>query len=140
MAHDAPQLPHDGLDVASGSHAARIRDARAQVEAARFRQRVGAPVPGALPDRALPGYTLVRELHRGGQGIVYLAVQQSTERRVAVKILNRAPSNGAADASARFEREVEALSVLKHPNIVTIHDCGRDQEHVYLVMDYVDGR
>lgn len=71
---------------------------------------------------------------------MYLAVQDSTERRVAIKVLNRGRVGSSAVSLARFEREVEALSLLKHPNIVTIHDCGRDHEQVYLVMDYVDGR
>jgi eukaryotic-like serine/threonine-protein kinase len=138
MSHDDP------ASRSTDAHASGIRAARAQVEAARLRQqRLGGrhSAPGAhgtLP--RLPRYTILRELHRGGQGVVYLAVQESTDRRVAVKILNRGPLADSAAGLARFEREVEALSLLKHPNIVTIHDCGRDHDHVYLVMDYVNGR
>src|SRR5690606_29797498 len=110
---------------------------RAQVEAARAReQRSGRRQ--SLP--VLPRYTFVRELHRGGQGIVYLAIQESTGREVAIKILSRGSPASSAERLARFEREVESLSLLKHPNIVTIHDCGRDHDHVYLVMNYVRGR
>ncbi len=145
MSPDDPSTPPHGSDPRSTD----IRAARAQFEAARLRQqRLAAtdrpPAPsrdGALPSKAPPGYTLLRELHRGGQGVVYLAVQKSTDRRVAIKVLHHGPLGGSsATELARFEREVEALSLLKHPNIVTIHDCGRDDEHVYLVMDYVDGR
>lgn len=127
------------------SHEARIRAARAQIEAVRHRlERLGTA--GRKPRLgfddgpragAVPGYRLLHEVHRGGQGVVYLAVQASTGRRVAVKVLSR---TGSAAGLVRFEREVEALSALKHPNIVTIHDCGRDHDHVYLVMDYIDGR
>lgn len=126
----------------SRSRTLRILAAREQVEAAQVRElriarRVKAP-ENWLP--SLPRYTVVRELHRGGQGVVYLAVQESTGRRVAVKILGRGPLAGSDEAMARFEREVESLSLLRHPNVVTIHDCGREHEHVFLVMDFIDGR
>lgn len=126
-------------DPNSKSRSADIRAARAQVEAAQRRRSrvIKATGEGGLPK--IPRYTILNELHRGGQGVVYLGVQESTDRRVAIKILNRGPLSGSGAALARFEREVEALSLLKHPNVVTIHDCGRDHEQVYLVMDYVDG-
>ena len=137
----------------AGTRASDIHLARAQVEAARARQRQLAAVgnaagrgeattrDGDLAHAALPGYTLVRELHRGGQGIVYLAVQNSTGRQVALKLLHRELPFGSGSAGlTRFEREIEIVSRLKHPNIVTVHDCGRDHGHVYLVMDYVIGQ
>jgi tetratricopeptide (TPR) repeat protein len=137
MAHD-DTVPSRGSDGRLGN----IRSAREQVEAALLRrQLLGAVGSGELPGRDVPGYTIEREIHRGGQGTVFLAVQVSTGRRVAIKILNRMSSaRSRAAGFARFEREVEALSVLKHANVVTIHDCGRDRDHVYLVMDYVDGK
>src|SRR5687768_16628431 len=74
-----------------------------------------APVPNSrrLPD--LPGYRPVRELGSGGQAVVYLALQVSTGRRVAVKVLR----DGAwADERqrARFAREAQLLAALEHPN------------------------
>lgn len=141
-------------DSSGRTHAAdprlpEICAARQQIEAARMRQlrliasgHLSTPeIDAGLPMKTLPGYTLLREIHRGGQGIVYLAVQASTGRQVAVKLLNRAPLAGSGPAGlARFEREIQILSRLKHPTIVTIHDCGRDREHLYLVMDYIPGR
>ncbi len=127
---------------------AAIWSARDQVEAARRRQQRLSPptdAPRAAPEPppaadAIPGYRLLGELHRGGQGVVYLAVQESTDRRVAVKLLRQGPLLGAAPVGlARFEREIDALSRLKHPNIVTIFDCGRRGDYVFIVMDYVDG-
>ncbi len=62
-------------------------------------------IPGAdatsqpVPAQIIPGYHLERELHRGGQGVVYLAVQQSTNRRVAVKILRPGPFGDAVPAT-----------------------------------------
>ncbi len=102
--------------------------------------------PASRPDqlheailRAVPGHELIREIHRGGQGIVYQAVQTSTRRTVAVKVLREGPFAGLAD-KARFEREVHILAQLKHPNIVAIHDSGQTAGHFYFVMDYIDGR
>jgi eukaryotic-like serine/threonine-protein kinase len=152
VAQSSPAMSSDASDASepdSDSRSSAIHFARAQVDAARRREqqlhasgRLAAPL-AAPPPTSLPGYTLLRELHRGGQGVVYLGVQESTNRQVAIKVLHRELSSGrlgAVAALARFEREIEILSRLKHPNIVTIHDCGRDHGHVYLVMDYVDGR
>jgi tetratricopeptide (TPR) repeat protein len=120
--------------------------AGAQIEAARLRQQrliASGQLSAAMnlaPNRSLPGYTLVREIHRGGQGVVYLAVQESTGRQVAIKLLIHGPlAHCGATGLARFEREIQVLSRLKHPNIVTIHDCGRDHEQIFLVMDFVPG-
>jgi tetratricopeptide (TPR) repeat protein len=137
--------PHDETSWLRGPAdppSTQIDAARAQIEAARLRQqRLERRPPSGTFSAALPGYTLVRKLHRGGQGVVYLAVQESTGRNVAVKILSHGPLPGLSPTGlARFEREVQALSLLKHPNIVTIHDCGRNRDHVYLVMDFVNGR
>ncbi len=90
-------------------------------------------------ENALPGYQVVRELHRGGQGVVYLAVQQSTRREVAVKVLREGPFVGRQHL-ARFEREVQILAHLRHPNIVSIHDSGiAPTGQFYFVMDFIAG-
>ncbi len=88
---------------------------------------------------SIAGYTIIRELHRGGQGVVYQAIQQSTRRKVAIKVMKEGPFGGAADR-ARFDREVTILGQLKHPNIVTVHDSGEAAGSHYFVMDYVSGR
>ena len=92
-----------------------------------------------LPPEFIPGYTLLDELHRGGQGVVYQALQKSTKRRVAVKVMREGPFASAFD-KARFEREVEILGQLNHPNIVTIHDSGVASGCFYYVMDYIAGQ
>lgn len=98
----------------------------------------GGEVTGVVPADAIPGYRLTREVHRGGQGVVYEAVQESTQRRVAVKVMREGPFAGAGD-KARFDREVQILAQLHHPNIVTIHDSGQSGGHFYFVMDYIEG-
>ncbi|MFO0972006.1 MAG: serine/threonine-protein kinase [Phycisphaerae bacterium] len=97
---------------------------------------------GAPPVDAIPGYAIESEIHRGGQGVVYLATQHSTRRKVAIKVLREGPFAGVAD-EARFEREVRVLAQLQHPNIVSIHDSGRTRGGAgglfYFVMDFIAG-
>lgn len=87
---------------------------------------------------SIQGYELIREVGRGGQGVVYHATQQSTQRDVAIKVLRRGPFASAIEQS-RIEREVRILSKLRHPGIVTVHDSGHSGSLTYLVMDYIDG-
>lgn len=94
------------------------------------------PFP-ATPD-AIPGYHIVREIARGGQGVVYMAHQQTTHRRVAIKLLLSGPF-ASRDERARFEREVRTLGRLRHPGIVAIHHSGTFGGGFYYVMDYIDG-
>ncbi|MDM7998829.1 MAG: serine/threonine-protein kinase, partial [Dehalococcoidia bacterium] len=86
----------------------------------------------------IPGYEIVREIHRGGQGVVYEAVQVSTNRTVAVKVMLEGPFVSER-ARWRFEREVKLIARLRHPNIVVIHDSGIAQKRYYFAMDYVRG-
>lgn len=97
----------------------------------------GAALASAPPD-AIPGYDLIAELHRGGQGVVFQAVQRSTRRRVAIKVTREGPLGGPRD-KARFEREVRILGRLAHPHIVHIHDSGRSPAGDFFVMEFVDG-
>src|ERR1700742_4217972 len=71
-----------------------------------------------------PGYSVLRELARGGQATVYVAVQQSTGRRIALKVLRDTPFSSERTL-LRFQREVQVLAALNHPNIVTIFDTGK---------------
>ncbi len=87
---------------------------------------------------SFPGYELAGEIHRGAQGVVYRALQKSTQREVAIKVMREGPFAGPHDR-ARFEREVHILGQLKHPNIVAIHDSGQAAGHFYFVMDFIPG-
>jgi WD40 repeat protein/predicted Ser/Thr protein kinase len=109
---------------------------------ARLREK---PVPHAGdPDAhpqlpVLPGYHLVKQLQRGGQGVVYLAVHATTGRHVAVKVVHE-DLLAEPHADARFDREVRILAQLQHPNIVTIFDRGQAHGLHFFVMEYIDGR
>jgi len=87
----------------------------------------------------IPGYKILRALHQGGQGVVYQALQLSTKRKVAIKVLLEGPY-AAPSARKRFEREIELVASLKHPNIVSIFDSGETADgRQFCVMDYVRG-
>jgi eukaryotic-like serine/threonine-protein kinase len=89
---------------------------------------------------SIPGYKIIREINRGGQAVLYKATQQSTGRQVAVKIIREGPLAGP-DEHARFEREVQILAALNHPNIVNILDRGETADGSYLlVMEYIGSR
>ncbi len=87
---------------------------------------------------SVPGYDLVELIHRGGQGTVYRAVQRSTRKSAAVKLFPPSPSKDQIDQK-RFQREIDALSRLDDPHIVSIRDSGSVGPVRYVVMDYVSG-
>jgi serine/threonine protein kinase len=83
-------------------------------------------------------FRVVKEIGRGGMGIVYEAVQEPLGRRVAVKVLPR-PSAADARSRERFLREAKAISRLKHPNIVPIFAVGEADNVPYYAMALIDG-
>lgn len=100
----------------------------------------GAAVCRAPAGLEIPGYEIARELSRGGQAVVYQALQTSTKRSVAIKLL-RGGLGQSRSARRRFEREIELVAQLRHPNIIAIFDSGALADGSrYYVMDYVQGR
>lgn len=99
-------------------------------------RRFAVHVPQSI---SIHGYDSLCEIARGGQGVVYSAVQRSTRRRVAIKVmLDGALASGAA--RRRFEREIELVATLKDPSIVGVYDSGLTPDgQLYLVMEYVQG-
>lgn len=95
--------------------------------------------PMSIAQIDVPGYTLQRELSRGGQAVVFLAVHDATSRHVAVKIM-REGALASDQGRARFDREVQVLAALNHPHIVRIIDRGTTRDGSdFLAMDFVDG-
>lgn len=95
--------------------------------------------PRAISVGSFPGYSIVREIHRGGQGVVYEAWRRYPQRRVAIKALRDGFLAGPLDRE-RFRREIQFLSKLKHPNVVEVLDAGETGTHPFFVMEYVDGQ
>ena len=97
-----------------------------------------ATLGASRPDR-LGDFELVRQIGRGGMGVVFEAVQTSLGRKVALKIL---PSNLLTDTQQlrRFEREARTAAALHHTNIVPVFGVGEDQGFHYFVMQRIEGR
>jgi hypothetical protein len=94
-------------------------------------------VPAAGPER-LGDFELLREVGRGGMGVVYEARQSSLGRRVALKIL--APEFAVDPARvARFRREAATLAQATHPHVVTVLDAGVTEGRPWLAMEFIAG-
>src|SRR5712692_1622363 len=91
-----------------------------------------------LISTTLGNYKILAPLGQGGMARVYRARQEKLDREVAVKVL---PPWYAADRSfvERFNLEARLVAGLSHPNIVTVHDAGEQNGHLYIVMQLVDG-
>ncbi|QEH39156.1 Serine/threonine-protein kinase pkn5 [Aquisphaera giovannonii] len=115
--------------------------AMAQVERAKeiCRDWGDEDAAGAAPPSRVGDYRIVREIGRGGMGVVYEAEQVSLGRRVALKVL---PSPSARDGTtlARFRREARASARLHHTNIVPVFDVGQDGEVRYYAMQFIQGQ
>ncbi len=86
----------------------------------------------------IPGYRILRSLGEGGMASVYLAMQESLDREVALKVMS---STLAANAefTDRFLKEGRLTAKLSHPNIVTVYDIGQHQDTYYLTQEYIPG-
>ena len=86
----------------------------------------------------IPGYRIIRKINQGGMSTVYLAIQLSVGREVALKVMSPA-LNADPVFSERFQREANIVGQLSHPNIVSIYDIGRYKNLNYIAMDYLPG-
>ena len=98
-----------------------------------------AASPSAPALRQVGDYRVIREVGRGGMGVVYEAEQVSLGRRVALKIL---PGVVAKDRKAleRFRREARAAARLHHTNIVPVFEVGQDGDVVFYAMQFIQGQ
>lgn len=83
-------------------------------------------------------YTILEELGRGGMGQVFRAVHRRMNRAVAIKFLPPSSSE-SSDSKRRFQREIQTIARLLHPNIVTAYDAGESEGRPFLVMELVEG-
>jgi len=83
-------------------------------------------------------YRLEARIGTGGMSSVYRALDQTLERQVAIKLMNREIATDS-DQLERFRREARAVAQLSHPHIVGVIDAGEDQGRPYIVLEYVEG-
>ncbi len=114
---------------------------RQLVERSAPTRRLGrAPPPAGPPEEApstIGRFLVLRELGRGGMGVVYLAYDDQLDRRIAVKLLRR--GRDGSEGSARMYREAQAMARLSHPNVVQVYDVGRHDGDIYVAMEYIRG-
>jgi serine/threonine protein kinase len=92
------------------------------------------------PFTHLGRYRIVRELGRGAMGVVWLAEDESLQREVAIKtMLLPGDTAEARQQEARFRQEAKAAGGLNHPNVITIHDLGREGDWLYIAMEVLEG-
>lgn len=87
---------------------------------------------------SIPGYEIKDLLGRGGMAMVYLAIQESIDRKVALKVLS--PNHTDETFSERFLREARIASQLSHSNIITVYDAGIYNSIHYMAMEYIEGK
>ena len=100
-----------------------------------------AEADDSLPERLGP-YQVVRKLGEGGMGVVYLGVQESPQRMVALKALK--PGIASAETLRRFEHEAQILGWLQHPGIAQIYEANMDTAdkgaRPFISMEYIQGK
>jgi serine/threonine protein kinase/Flp pilus assembly protein TadD len=93
--------------------------------------------PAGAP--AVEGYRILREVARGGMGVIFEAMQLKLNRRVALKVLPSIGSGADEQAISRFRREATAAAKLHHTHIVPIYDFGQSGHTYYYAMELVEG-
>lgn len=101
-------------------------------------QTVSDVIPQVRAGDALAGYTLVREVARGGMGFLFEARNPAGDR-VAIKVLSHEAS-GSPEVVARFEEEGRLASNLSHPNLIKVHNYAVEGGVHFQVMDFFDGK
>ena len=101
---------------------------------------LGAPAwdPGELAGQTIGAFEVLREIGRGGMGVVFLAKHAALERRVALKVLY---PELAADPEwvARFSREAKAVAKLQHRNVLVVHSVGHDGQYHFIETELLEG-
>lgn len=121
---DLPNLAPSDEEIRKGIEGRRLR--------AELRSRLfGATTPAV----EIGPYRVKRKLGAGGIGSVYEAEHRDSGDVFAVKVLQEC----SPDAEARLRREGRGMAKVSHPNVVAVHDIGRSDDGLYIVMDYVAG-
>ncbi|MEW5740438.1 MAG: protein kinase, partial [Myxococcota bacterium] len=131
---DAITDPGTAVEALSGTEDTHVSDER--------------PAAGLAPSLnkgdSLERYVILERLGSGGMGEVYTAWDPALDRKVAVKILRpeflQQDPELTEQLKTRMIREAQALARLSHPNVVTIHDVGVSGQHIFLAMEFAEGK
>jgi tetratricopeptide (TPR) repeat protein len=134
----------DSVAEANPEHESALRDLLPVIEKleqarqAHIQRPSGLATLGVSRPERLGDFQLIRQIGRGGMGVVFEAVQKSLGRRVALKVL---PSSllSSDEQLRRFEHEARTAAALHHTNIVPVFGVGQDQGFHYFVMQRIDG-
>ncbi len=145
MIQAGEEIDMDRLARENPGYASQLRElyptlvALASFDQASDPQPLDSDTSGSEQLQILGDFQLIREIGRGGMGVVYEAQQQTIRRRVAVKML---PLAALIDPRAlqRFKNEVTAVATLQHPNIVAVYSIGEERGIHYYAMQLVDGQ
>lgn len=91
----------------------------------------------AIPE--IPGYQLLKQIGSGGMATVFLAVQISLDRKVAIKVLRTSGDDDPERTEKRFLREGRTLAKITHKNVCGIYDIAKVDDLAYIAMEYLDG-
>lgn len=130
-ARQHPEYESDLLEVLPGL--VMIEDAVGSAENSAGKRPLHEPIPERIGD-----YRVLTQLGRGGMGVVYLAVEESLQREVALKVL---PTNMELgdEFLERFQREARVAAGLDHPSIVPVFAVGESDGRHYFAMRFIDG-
>src|SRR5262245_57351627 len=117
--------PPETKDITAQASASPLRNQTQQATHGEFRPQV-------------EGYEIIERIGSGGMGTVWRAVQTSTRRDVALKLVSAAMF-GSDRARLRFDREVELMARLEHPNIARVYDSGTDRGGYFYAMQLIRG-
>jgi serine/threonine protein kinase len=91
-----------------------------------------------LSGKTLGHYQVIKPIGQGGMAKIYLAYQPSVRREVAIKVLSAHFQDNESFVN-RFSQEVEVIARLQHPQIIPVYDYGEEDDHIYIVMAYMQG-
>src|SRR5712691_7034206 len=109
-----------------------------EVEARGVAADQGSAEAGMASGETISHYRIISPLGSGGMGDVYLALDVTLSRKVALKLLP-AEFTRDADRVRRFQQEARAASALSHPHIITIYEIGRVQDRHFIATEFIDG-
>jgi len=130
----AAELATRFLESATGRRSLGTSEVAAMIEESEVRELLGRAT-----EQWIGPYRVVRQFAKGGQGVLYEAIQEHPPRRVALKVL---PLHAAVDdvARRRFKEEGEALGRVEHPGVVPVYSTGEQDGVPWIAMRYVEGR